>query len=122
MYRFLKALYFIFYTLECRYQVVKEVGKKVNKWKLTRDPEVAWDVYWTDGMVTVDMLYKMKPYQRINHFPGMYNLSRKSNMCMHLKVLRKAYPKQFQFYPITWVLPAEAGEFKEYYRKVIHIL
>jgi len=39
---------------------------------------------------------------------------------MHLKVLRKAYPKQFQFYPITWVLPAEAGEFKEYYRKVIH--
>jgi tubulin polyglutamylase TTLL6/13 len=69
-------------------------------------------------MVTVDMLYKMKPYQRINHFPGMYNLSRKSNMCIHLKVLRKAFPKNYLFYPITWVLPAEAGEFKEYYRKV----
>jgi hypothetical protein len=64
------------------------------------------------------MLYKMKPFQRINHFPGMYNLSRKSNMCIHLKVLRKAFPKNYLFYPITWVLPAEAGEFKEYYRKV----
>lgn len=64
------------------------------------------------------MLYKMKPFQRINHFPGMYNLSRKSNMCIHLKVLRKAFPKKFMFYPLTWVLPAEAGEFKEYFRKV----
>lgn len=31
-------------------------------YKLTNNPDEPWDVMWTDGMVTVDMLYKMKPY------------------------------------------------------------
>ena len=61
-------------------------------------------------MVTADFLGKMKPYQRVNHFPGMYNLSRKSNLCRNLNRIRKKYPKKYNFYPRTWLLPCDAAE------------
>ena len=51
-----------------------------------------WDVLWTDDGVTVDRLYKMKPYQRINHFPGMYALARKDHLARHLNKMLKRFP------------------------------
>jgi tubulin polyglutamylase TTLL6/13 len=94
------------------------VGKKIFNFRLSNDPEEPWDIMWTDGMVTVDMLYKMKPYQRINHFPAMYNLSRKSNMCRNMMVLYNQWPKKYNFFSKTWLLPAQMGEFQAYYEKV----
>ena len=35
----------------------------------------------------------MKPYQKINHFPGMFELSRKNNLCKNLMKMRKKFPK-----------------------------
>ena len=48
------------------------------------DPKDEWDILWTDGLIQVDKLYRMKPYQRINHFPGMYALARKNNLARNL--------------------------------------
>jgi hypothetical protein len=39
------------------------------------------------------MLKKMKLYQKINHFPGMFYLSKKGNLCNKLMALKKAFPK-----------------------------
>jgi len=52
----------ILIKLDTNYSVVKHVGKKLFGFKLSNDIEEPWDIMWTDGMVTVDMLYKMKPY------------------------------------------------------------
>lgn len=53
--------------------------------KLIRDAGVDdWDLYWTDNAVTSEQLAKMKPYQKINHFPGMYTLSRKNYLARNL--------------------------------------
>jgi hypothetical protein len=30
-----------------------------------------WDLYWTDLSVCEARVAKMRPFQRINHFPGM---------------------------------------------------
>jgi len=35
----------------------------------------------------------MKPYQKINHFPGMISLSRKNNLARNLTKLKKKFPK-----------------------------
>jgi len=66
-------------------------------------------------MVTGAMLKKMKPYQRINHFPGMYYLSRKGYLQRNLIKMWKRFPKAYNFFPMTWVLPAEAGKFQREY-------
>ena len=31
-----------------------------------------WDIFWTDCSVLPERIAKMKPYQKVNHFPGMF--------------------------------------------------
>ena len=62
-----------------QYTVVKEVFRKVFNWKLSSNEDSEdWDIMWCDGFVPPEKLSKMKQYQKINHFPGMYNIARKN--------------------------------------------
>lgn len=54
---------------QTKYHVVKYVGKKVFQMRLSahlsdgyQDERHDFDLYWCDNGVTVDRLYKMKPY------------------------------------------------------------
>lgn len=55
-------------VLQTKYHVVKYAGKKLFGFKLSTsnhdstDEKHEWDLYWCDNGVTVDRLYKMKPY------------------------------------------------------------
>lgn len=55
----------------------------------------------------------MKPFQRINHFPGMYALARKDHLARNLNRMQRVMPAEYNFFPQTWLLPAEYGEFKK---------
>ena len=70
-----------------------------------------WDLLWTDGSVLTDKLYRMKPYQRINHFPGMYALARKNHLAKNLKKMQVKHPEYYKFFPETWLLPTDLKEF-----------
>ena len=64
--------------------MVPKVGKKLQ-WKIQKNPEVMdWDVFWTDNAVQPEILFKMEPHQKINHFPGMNTLHRKNNLAKNL--------------------------------------
>jgi tubulin polyglutamylase TTLL6/13 len=78
---------------------------------LSKDLE-DWDIYWTDNSVQPERIAKMKPYQKINHFPGMFQLSRKNHLARNLIKMAKQFPKEYKFFPKTYLLPAEYGEFK----------
>ena len=93
-----------------KYSVVNKTAKYF-KWKLTRkEDDENWDVFWTDAAVQPEKLSKMKPYQKINHFPGMYALARKNYLAKNLNRIRKFYPKDYSFFPRTWLIPAEYSE------------
>lgn len=49
-------------------------------------------------------------YQKVNHFPGMFNIYRKNYLTSNLERMRKAFPDDFEFYPKTYILP---NDFKE---------
>lgn len=59
----------------------------------------------------------MKPYQRVNHFPGMYALARKDHLARNLNRMLKRFPEQFNFYPQTWLLPSEYGDFRKQFKE-----
>ena len=61
----------------------------------------------------------MKFYQKINHFPGMYVLSRKNQLGRNLMKMKKKFPEKFKFFPHTWLLPSESNEFKSQFHKNI---
>lgn len=69
-------------------------------------------MYWVDVSCINDRLAKLKPWQRINHFPGMTNIARKNRMAQNLERMRREFPKEYSFYPRTWVLPTEMADFR----------
>lgn len=45
----------------------------------------------------------------------MFNLSRKNLLAKNLMRMRKKSPEEYQFFPLTWNLPLDYNEFKQYY-------
>lgn len=48
--------------------------------------------------------------QKVNHFPGMFNVYRKNYLANNMERMRKAYPQEYSFFPRTYVLPNELPE------------
>lgn len=98
-----------------KYEIVRHVVKKIFHWKLSHDDESdEWDVFWTDSAVQPEKLSKMRHYQRINHFPGMYLISRKNYLAFNLGKLKKIFPENYNFFPRTWVVPCDMGDLKAF--------
>ena len=77
--------------------------------------KVDWNVYWTDSGLNIDRVVRAaKVYQRINHFPGMVNIYRKTNLARSMSKMMKINSKAYDFFPKTWVLPSEASEVTKY--------
>jgi tubulin polyglutamylase TTLL6/13 len=49
----------------------------------------------------------MNSGQKVNHFPGMTNLSRKTLLAKNLKRMQKAFPDSYAYFPMTFVLPQD---------------
>jgi len=102
------------------YRVLKEVMENEMGWKVTCEAEddtipssKEWDLFWHDISITSEMLARLKPFQKVNHFPGMESLARKDFLCKNLTRMHTAYPKDYSFFPLTWLLPSEWSEFKK---------
>lgn len=101
------------YAAFTQYDVVKEVGKTVFNYHLTKNELKDWDIAWFDGAISIKLLQKMWPNQRTNHFPGMYNLARKNCLGRHLMRMRKWFPDDYDFFPLTFMIPTDYKEFKQ---------
>lgn len=100
-----------------QYPLIAEIVKCDLNWRISEDDSEEWDVMWTDSSVPTERLNKMKHYQRINHFPGMYLLSRKNFLALNLKKLQKLFPDDYFFFPKTWNFPCELSEIKSFKAK-----
>jgi tubulin polyglutamylase TTLL6/13 len=45
----------------------------------------------------------------------MYNLSRKNLLGRGLMKMKKQFPEDYNFFPMTWMLPVEYHELKAYF-------
>ncbi|CAB0014352.1 unnamed protein product, partial [Nesidiocoris tenuis] len=66
-----------------------------------------WTVFWTDRFPTYERCRLMKRHQKVNHIPGILSICRKDELARNLTKLSKLFPKQYDFFPKTWVLPGE---------------
>ena len=66
-----------------------------------------WTLYWTDTSVLLERVMDMKRYQKINHFPGMLEICRKDLLARNMTRMFKLFPKDYNCFPRTWVMPAE---------------
>ena len=73
---------------------------------------IDWDLCWCDTGVTPDKLIRLKPYQRINHFPAMHGIARKDQLARNLNRMKRLFPNEYSFFPQTWLLPGEYNDFR----------
>lgn len=118
------------------YDVVKKVAKRVNNFKLIEIEEdheggvhkdqgggklsSAWDISWHDLAISPDFMSKMQPYQKVNHFPGMYVVCRKNFLARNLMKMQRQFPQEYDFFPKTWLLPSEAIDFRNQFSDTVN--
>ena len=95
-----------------QYNIIREVAQGLCNYRLSISCNKDWDLMWIDTKVTAEMLSKMKPYQKINHFPSMECLSKKNNLGKNLMKMKSYFPEEYNFFPATWMLPTEYSKFK----------
>jgi tubulin polyglutamylase TTLL6/13 len=47
----------------------------------------------------------------------MYSLARKNYLGKGLMKMRKQFPKMYNFFPKTWLLPTDAGDFRNQFNQ-----
>jgi tubulin polyglutamylase TTLL6/13 len=103
---------------DCHYRVLSTATVKCGWGRVLANPVATmfeWDVYWTDsGHAIENMVHIAKPYQRINHFPGMNCIYRKHHLSKSMSRMKRINEREYSFFPRTWLLPEDAVNVKTY--------
>ena len=86
-----------------RYQVGYKLYDVVTAWQAY--DQLLHTIYLSVVFDDFDLVFIS--FQKINHFPGMIEICRKDLLARNMNRLLKLYPKEYQVFPKTWVLPAE---------------
>lgn len=96
----------------CKYKIVQEVLEKKLNFKIFKNDEenLNCDIIWYDAATNNDLLTKLKPFQKTNHFPGIIAIARKNFLAYHLNKMKKKYPLSYNFFPDTFSLPSDNSQ------------
>lgn len=53
-----------------------------------------WNIYWGEHLKAQEFT-SLLPFQRVNHFPGSFELGRKDRLCGHLLRMKKKHPTAY---------------------------
>ncbi|OQR92447.1 tubulin polyglutamylase [Achlya hypogyna] len=100
-----------------KYEVIKKIARD-RGWKMVTDEEdkaavATCTLHWIDVPDFLSTFKHMQPFQKVNHFPGMSNLARKSKLARNFQRMTKLFPTQYDFCPKTWILPFDYTEFSQ---------
>ncbi|XP_070563404.1 LOW QUALITY PROTEIN: tubulin polyglutamylase TTLL7-like [Ptychodera flava] len=94
-----------------KYDVVRVVAEKFGL-VTHREDDANSFLYWSDSFVSSERIVDLKPYQKINHFPGMGEICRKDCLARNIAKIAKAHPEEYSFSPRTWIFPSEYNSFQ----------
>ncbi|PAA47515.1 hypothetical protein BOX15_Mlig027105g2 [Macrostomum lignano] len=77
-----------------------------------------FNLMWTGSHLKPYVLRSLSEFQKVNHFPRSYELTRKDRLYKNVQRLQQLKGvKHFDFVPPTFIFPAEFQEFCTYYLK-----
>ncbi|XP_072545274.1 tubulin polyglutamylase TTLL5 isoform X2 [Salminus brasiliensis] len=77
-----------------------------------------YNLMWTGSHLKTYLLRTLQDFQRVNHFPRSYELTRKDRLYKNIQRMQQTHGFQnFHIVPQTFVLPAEYQEFCNYFSK-----
>ncbi|TMW60744.1 hypothetical protein Poli38472_000786 [Pythium oligandrum] len=103
----------------CKYEVVRKIVRD-RGWQMVTDEEdkaglTSCNVHWIDVPDFQGTFKMLQPYAKVNHFPGMTNLARKSKLARNFDRMKKLFPEEYDFCPKTWILPFDFNDFQQHF-------
>lgn len=68
----------------------------VSGFYISPDPDFTCNLLWNDTLISMDIVAALKPYQKVNHFPTINEISRKD-------LLAKNYDRYVDFISILFL-------------------
>ncbi|TPX38169.1 hypothetical protein SmJEL517_g00187 [Synchytrium microbalum] len=91
-----------------KYDIVKDVLKSRNYVQCKPGAvDANWTLQWIDTNVSVERILDMTVGQKINHFPGMESICRKSRLARNLARMHRLFPDDYSFTPRTYRVPSD---------------
>lgn len=84
----------LFNGAECKYPVIRDLVKELG-WTWVDEGSKHADnchLYWIDVANIQERFAKIQRWQRVNHFPGMPHIARKTRMAQNLDKMRRTFP------------------------------
>lgn len=75
-------------------------------------------IFWCDNNVGVEFCLSMQPWQFVNHFPGTFSISRKIELYRNYERIKKYFPDEYNFHPMSFVLPSQGSDLQRYMSSV----
>ncbi len=122
----------ILHSRNTQYAVINRIAKRLHWFPLAKEEndddgsngnntimdkrdQAEWSVMWIDSGLNIDKTVRTcKSFQRVNHFPGMVNIYRKSNLTRSMYRMQRIHYEAYDFFPRSWVLPMEHAEVLKY--------
>jgi len=108
---------------EMLYKILKGDTKLVrslceaNGFNFTESHE--WNILWASSSCKAYLYEGLNEYQRINHFPQSYEITRKDRMCANFVKMQEKFGRdQMDFVPDTYILPNEYGDLLSHYQRL----
>ena len=87
---------------------------EVNGFSHTESHE--WNLLWSSGSCKSYLYEGLNEYQKINHFPSSFEITRKDKLAINVNRMQHKYGKSmFDFIPDTYTLPDEYSDFVEHF-------
>ena len=78
-----------------------------------------WNVLWTCTSCKPYIYEGLNQYQKINHFPNSFELTRKDRLCLNVVAAQDKFGKEeFDILPDTYILPDEFADFYSRYHEM----
>ncbi|GMH35159.1 hypothetical protein BSKO_03027 [Bryopsis sp. KO-2023] len=94
----------------CKYESIRNIVETLGFVALD-DEDEHWDLFWSDLSVSSERVNRMKPFQRMNHFPGMLEICRKGGLSKHIRRMSAYFPDEFSYHPRAFFIPNQIEEF-----------
>uniref|UniRef100_A0A1I8GM16 Tubulin--tyrosine ligase-like protein 9 n=1 Tax=Macrostomum lignano TaxID=282301 RepID=A0A1I8GM16_9PLAT len=96
------------------YALVETAARLIGFVRTNKDDFKTPFLIWNDTFISMERLTQLKPFQRVNHFPGMAEICRKDLLAKNMGKLNQRYPSEYKFAPRTWCLPDQLANFRQH--------
>jgi len=92
-----------------KYKVIRRITREL-KWPIVKDKDASF--VWLDKW-DIPELSNLRNY-KVGHFPGMGEVGSKCSLGRTLSRIRNEFPHDYDFFPLSFVLPTEREKLAEY--------